>query len=182
MDIDETNTIDADRNERMNYYVFKCSTIHPKQRPKGKKLSEGCGRACIKASKHPLRYINSKGEEEILQGRCMNHPENESGTRKQRLNEDYLKVKNVKSRAAAKYAIDFINDELDEDKPKPNEKPEGVCLYDIEIPSNPLGSSAQDLNWDRRLKVKTEGDRLAAAKEEGDEEAYWDDLASKGLI
>ena len=162
--------------------MFQCITLNKEQRPNGKQITEGCGRWCVYSSPKELRYLNSNGEQEILQGYCSNHPENKTGNRKQRLNEDYLKVKNVKSRAAAKYAIDFINDELDEDKPKPNEKPEGVCLYDIEIPSNPLGSSAQDLNWDRRLKVKTEGDRLAAAKEEGDEEAYWDDLASKGLI
>jgi hypothetical protein len=167
----------------MNYYVFKCSTIHPKQRPIGKKISEGCGRACIKASKHPLRYINSKGEEEILQGRCMNHPENKGNERRQRLNEDYLKVRKVETRAAANYAIDFINGELDEDRPQPtNEKPEGLSLHNIKIPSKPLGTSTQDLNWERRLKVKLEADRLAAAKIEGDEQAYWDDLASKGLF
>ena len=126
METKPTNLTDATRN----YYVFQCTTIHPNQRPKGEKITEGCGLFCIKSSKHKLRYINSKGKEEILQGCCTNHPENESGKHKPRLNEEYLKVEKVSSLEVAKMFIHRLNN--------PNEKPQGLTLPSIETPA-PIG-------------------------------------------
>ena len=151
MDIDETNTIDADRNERMKYYVFQCTSLHPDQRQEGgKKPTEGCGKYCIKGSKKTLRYIARKwveGEwvnyETILQGRCLNHPENTGRERKQRLNEDYLNIRTFDKRMDAQFTIDILNGDdspTTEEDPK-FEFPVGVSLHEVKVPK-PLGEKS----------------------------------------
>lgn len=181
MNTTTTNLIDAARN----YYVFQCITINDEQRPNGKKITEGCGRWCMKSSVHPLRYLATdeygQGKEyiTILQGSCPNHPENKSGRRKQRLNEDRLNIKTFTSRKDALFCIDLLNEVVEETQP--NEKPQGMSLHDIEIPSNPLGSSPTDWNWERMREARIKQNKKIKDAEDEAEEMYWIDVA-KGLI
>ena len=153
----------AQPNEQRKHYVFQCQSLHDTQRPKGNKISDGCGRWCIKSSPDELRFMHRGGKKigqwTILQGRCTNHPENVSGARKQRLNQDYQTIRKCPTLREAKFLIDALNGELD--KPQPNKNPQGLSLMDIEVPA-PLGEKS----------VKVWGDTMRRIGHINDEERF----------
>ena len=161
----------AQPNEQRKHYVFQCQNLHKTQRPTGKKISDGCGRYCVKSSPDELRFIQrggkKKGEWTILQGYCTNHPENKNGTRKQRLNEDYQTIRTFSTRRDAQFCIDALNGELD--KTQPNKNPQGVSLMEIEVPA-PLGEKSVKM-WSRLAEKKrliNEEERFAREGSERD--------------
>jgi hypothetical protein len=173
-----TNLTDATRNERMKYYVFQCTSLHPDQRQEGgQKPTEGCLKYCIKGSKKTLRYMARKQTapdewvdyETILQGRCLNHPENKKRERKQRLNEDYLYVLTFTDRRDAQSYIDMRNGE--EEYLGPKKKPEGVNLNEITFPK-PLGKKGTSAEtWAKLQAIKRR--QNAEAEAEWVEEQKW---------
>jgi hypothetical protein len=180
MNTTTTNLTDATRNERTKYYVFQCTSLHPDQRQEGgKKPTEGCGKWCLKGSKKPLRYITNKRDipdsdyETILQGRCVNHPENKDGSRKQRLNEDYLNIRTFDNRKDAQFTIDVLNGD---DKPTTIEDPKfefpvGVSLHEVKVPK-PLGEKSVK-TWERLA----ERERKIIAQQEAEQREHDDWLA-----
>ena len=179
----QINQRSATRNTERNHYVFQCITLNPEQRPNGKRITEGCGRWCVYSSPKELRYLNNNGEQEILQGYCSNHPENKTGNRKQRLNEERLDIRTLTTRKDAQYIIDTLNGVREQQQPK--DEPQGLTLRDIQVPaplgeSNPTGWTAE--KWKTVLRRREEHATKKVIQQAGEEEAYWDDLASKGLI
>ena len=41
-----------EKNNGRTYWVFRCETLHPNQRPLGRKMSKGCNTWGVKSSKH----------------------------------------------------------------------------------------------------------------------------------
>jgi hypothetical protein len=154
----DTKETSATQKKKMNYYLFQCISLHPDQRQEGGQMpTEGCGKYCIKGSKKTLRYIARKetelGSDEwvnyetILQGRCTNHPENESNERKQRLNEDYLNIRTYSTRKDAQNAVDTLNGV--KQPPQPKGEPQGLSQRKIVVPA-PLGQTSDEPEpfWD----------------------------------
>ena len=137
----DTDTTSATHRKKRNHYVFQCITLNPEQRPNGKRITEGCGRWCVYSSPKELRYLNSKGEQEILQGYCSNHPENTTGNRKQRLNEDRLDIHTYSTRKDAQNAVDLKNGV--KQPPQPKGEPQGLSQRKIVVPA-PLGQTSDE--------------------------------------